>query len=98
MINPAQYLVSVATPNPADLIFSENYSSYWVAKMDNIVINSKETDDGVNRFRLNKVGEFEMKIDFLQQNYYHYGQIISGLTLFLIIIIWRRRCLKTRQS
>lgn len=86
MINPVDYNLSIEAVEPQTLIFSENYNPSWVGTSDNITFVSKKTASGLNSFVLSKSGIYDMKITFIQQKYYKYGQIISLITLISVVL------------
>lgn len=87
MIDTSYYKVSINIKSPQQLIFAENYNSYWQAKIGNTVINSQKTKNGLNSFSLQKKGEYEGEIVFVPNVYYFYGRVISFLSLLAILLL-----------
>lgn len=89
-ISPTEYRVEIRIQEPTTLIFSENFSQYWIAEIDNRAIKSQKTEEGLNSFLLEKTGQY--KIYFVKQKVYEYGRTISALSFFLILmLLWRLR-------
>lgn len=84
MITPYSYRVAVNLDKPTELIFSENYSPYWIIKENKNIIYSEKTLDNLNSFKLNKAGIYSFEIYFSQERYYVIGKIISVATFMLI--------------
>ncbi len=84
MINPTQYDVFVNSKEQNRLIFSEAYSSYWIAKILGNTISSDKTEDGLNSFIIPK-GEYKVEIVYIQDKYYFYGRIIAIVVFILAL-------------
>lgn len=87
MINPVHYSLTVRVPESTNIIFSENYSPYWFAKSNEIIIESKKTSNNLNSFYLAKAGEYNLELYFLQNQYYTYGHIISLTSIGIILLV-----------
>jgi len=87
-----KYNLSVSLTEPTNLIFSENYNPYWIAKIDNKEIKSVKTKENLNSFPLQKVGTYSFEVYFLKDLYYTYGRIISIATLFILlgVLLWKK--------
>lgn len=86
--SPTRYTVSFSTDRSLDLVFSEVYSPYWKAKIDNNVLSSQKTVDHLNLFPITKTGNIHAEIYFGQESYYVLGRILAGFTLFLCIVFF----------
>lgn len=87
MIKPYEYEVEIKDIDKINqLIFVESYNPYWVAKIDNHVVLSKKTNDGLNSFLIDRPGKY--KIYFEKQKLYSYGRVVSGLFCGLIFFIF----------
>jgi len=89
MVNSTEYLIEIAVQKPTAVIFAESYSPYWVAEIGKKRVKSQKTKEGLNSFLLEKSGQY--KVYFVKQKVYEYGRIISALTFFLMILLWRLR-------
>jgi len=88
MVSPTRYLVEISTSasfNP--LIFSENYSPYWSARIGEEYITSKKTKYGLNSFRFDKVGKYNVEVSYAQEKYFYYGRLVSFSTVIVLIIL-----------
>jgi len=90
MISPVKYAVSVFIQIPQELVFSEKYNPYWVAKVNGEIMLSEKTAEGLNSFKLEK-GDYDLEIIFLQDKYNTYGKIISAGTLAVIILLFLKQ-------
>lgn len=89
MINPTKYLVTIKDlSEPTSLVFSENFNKDWVAKAGNKEISSELVFETLNSFRLNKTGNYEVIVRYKPQRYMETGLMISGVTLFVILVIF----------
>lgn len=84
MMSPTLYEVNISISQDQNMIFSERYNPYWVAQTKNKTFNSKETVRGLNSFNLPK-GKYSLKIFFLQEKLYNFGNLISFLTFLTLI-------------
>lgn len=91
MINSAKYLVDVSLSRPANLIFSENYSPYWKARVGSKTVSSERTKDNLNAFPIVNTGHVQVEINFDLENYYKTGRFIAIITLLVCTIILLRR-------
>lgn len=86
-ISPTKYIVDASIREPQELIFSESYNPSWVAISDTSTVVSEKTLYGINSFPLNNVGNYSIKINFTQEKYYKYGQVISVIAILSTFII-----------
>lgn len=87
IISPERYEVLVNTGSPNTLIFSENYSLYWTAKVgDNRALTAQKTEDGLMSFAIPS-GKHTLKISYGASTYYKYGRVITGATLLGTLLL-----------
>lgn len=88
MISPVKYSLHLSISKPTNLIFSENYNSYWQMKIEDEKIKSNKSSDSLNMFKLTKIGNYNVEIYFKQDIFYKYGIAISlvflTITLFML--------------
>ncbi len=94
MISPTQYFINISMPGPSNLVFSENYSTYWTARIGEKYVTSSKTKNGLNSFAFNKVGKYNVEVFYTQEKYFHYGRRLSFIALFTLIFILFRKHLK----
>lgn len=82
-----RYDINISASKPLRLIFVENYSPYWIAKINNKEIKSQKTEDNFNSFVIDKSGNYSGKIYFSKQEIYNYGKMASLVMLVISIII-----------
>ncbi|MFZ5845158.1 MAG: hypothetical protein ACOY0S_01680 [Patescibacteria group bacterium] len=92
-LDPADYVVTVEFSKPTTLFFSESYHPGWKAKTTDGLITAQRTKYGLNSFRLEKPGNYTLKIYFAPQKYVNIGGGISLVTLFTSfgLLIWFSR-------
>lgn len=86
MRNLSEYSVSLDVDGPQYLVFAENYNPYWVLKINNSIVNSKQAKGGINSFYLNRIGKYTGQVIFLPDRYYFFGTLISGITLLAVVL------------
>ena len=86
MKKPDRYNINISASKPLKLIFVENYSPYWIAKINNNEIKSEKTEDNLNSFAIEKPGSYSGKIYFSKQDMYNYGKIASLVMLVIFTI------------
>lgn len=87
MIKPTKYLVTVKNLNkPTVLMFSETFDQGWVAKIGSEEIFSQKALGMLNRFKLNKIGDYEIMVEYKPQRYVEIGLIIGGLAFLAILL------------
>lgn len=97
MINPTKYQVKIqGAKEPISLIFSETYDELWQAKVGEETIPPekyayRQTGNqemynyhSLNRFSINRTGDFEIVVEYTAQRYLDYGLIVSLGTLALV--------------
>jgi len=87
MISQTKYTLAVTISKPTNLIFSENFSPFWVAKIDDKKITPTETKNGLNAFKLEKTGSYSFEVYFLKEEVYVWGRRVSFVTFILLIVI-----------
>jgi hypothetical protein len=87
-ISSTKYIVSIKNAAKNDkLVFSENFSSYWVMKTKTGEVYSTKTINGLNGFMLHDTGNYTVIVEFSYAKHYLYGMIISFCALTIIAII-----------
>jgi len=87
MVNSTKYEVEVKNANrPFTLVFSESFNPFWVAISNGEIINSERTIHNLNSFRFSKIGNYNLEICFLGQNYLNYGLTISFVTILGLVV------------
>lgn len=100
MLSPINYEVNISISSPQTLIFSESYDSSWIIQENNKIIRSIKTKDGINSFVLNKTGIYSFNIHFSKDRYFQYGQVISIITLLIVLallIILKNHCAQKKS-
>lgn len=84
-VSPVEYNLELDGVEKQDLIiFSENYNSGWVARVNEKQIKSEKY--GIfNSFRLEKAGSYNLKVYYLPQQYVSIGLVISLITFVVTI-------------
>lgn len=92
-IAPYKYQLNVVADGPSRVIFTDAYNKYWIADNGNKILTSVKTDEGINSFLLDNKGEYKLIVYFSKQRYYVIGGIVTGISifLFLIMILYRNR-------
>ncbi len=97
MVNPTKYLLQVKDASqPFELYFSEAHDELWQAKIGEKIIPSVEYNgtlykpqaqpNGLNRFTIERTGDFEIIVEFAAQKYVYWGLVVSAITL--LVCIW----------
>ena len=92
--NPTRYSINFDIDSPQKLIFSENYSPYWILKKSQETVSSEKTKNGLNSFILDQKGKYTVDISFSLEKYYEYGRIVSFMVLLLVLFLISRKSLK----
>lgn len=82
-VSPTSYEIAVSDA-PMLLIFATNYDSGWTAVHGNREIQSMRSPSGLNSFSLPSDGTY--LIAYTPQRFMDYGLLISGVSLFLIVV------------
>ncbi|MBI4066528.1 hypothetical protein HY411_02320 [Candidatus Gottesmanbacteria bacterium] len=92
MIKPSHYQLSVTVASPTILVFAENYSPYWQAKIGNNLISSQKYQYGLNSFALSKIGTYNVDVTFSQEMVYTYARYISLAVIVSVVgmIVWKK--------
>lgn len=96
MRKPDRYGINISASKPLKLIFVENYSPYWIAKINKNEIKSEKTKDNLNSFAIEKSGSYSGEVYFSKQDIYNYGKIISLVILATFIVIFL--CCNTKHQ
>lgn len=76
-IGPSEYTVKLSADEPATVIFTDAYSPYWKAKIQDKLLQSQRTTDGLNSFTIEKAGTYVVTVFFSKQQSVIYGRIIT---------------------
>jgi hypothetical protein len=79
-----KWKVKVNSTEPFILAFSETYHSLWRAYTEDWNYPHFPLDSQINGFLINKIGNFEISIEFIMGEAHYYGGVISTLTLLFI--------------
>lgn len=86
-VSPVEYLLEVKNATAGSrIIFSENYNSSWVAMVGDTTIKS-EKYNVFNSFRLEKDGNYNIKVYYSPQAYVNIGLVVSVVSLIVIIFL-----------
>lgn len=83
-INPTMYEVTVNITAPTFLIFSESYDPLWIANLNGEELRSIIAYSAFNSFLIKNVGETNITITFIAQQYVYAGTIISVLAAIIL--------------
>lgn len=87
-INPTEYVVTVENVKKGDiLVFSEQYNSFWQARVGENLIISAPYGKLLNSFTLPKDGTYTVRISYIPQAAVQIGRIASIGILFLVIVL-----------
>jgi len=94
-----QYIAHVNTNTPFFLVFSEAYHPLWKAYVDGQEVDSIPTNGFCNGFAIDKVGEYNVSVQYIGQRYASIGAKVSLASLavfivclgFLLIWDWKKR-------
>lgn len=84
MINPTKYAAHVKTSYPLNLVFEETYDPMWRAFVDGHEILPQQVHTCFNGFQIDRVGEYDVTIEFVGQHYVIYG-VLTSLTSILLV-------------
>ncbi|MEK7616872.1 MAG: alpha-(1-_3)-arabinofuranosyltransferase family protein [Patescibacteria group bacterium] len=91
-INPTLYIADIASEEPFDLYFLENFDPNWQVNIDGLEIKEhNKLFSYANSWKINKIGNFFVEIKYKPQDYVNWGMRISKgavLLLSLICIIY----------
>ena len=76
-VSPYEYKVRVNTEKVFFLVFSESYHPLWKVYLDAEEIPALPAYSFSNAFYISKIGNYDLTIEFVGQNYVVYGSIIS---------------------
>jgi len=88
-VNPTKYIVDVDAKKPFTLVFSESYHPKWKAFIDGKAIPDDKhfvVNGYANGFMIDKIGKYQIILEFTPQRLFYIGLIISGITLLGCII------------
>lgn len=85
--SPTHYVLTLDIQQPGTLVFSQNYSPYWKATMQNNEQASIMTKEKLNSFLLHTIGKYKIDIYYSSEKYYTIGRVISFITLVLVGIL-----------
>ena len=87
ILSPTAYDLDIEISQPTKLVFSENFSPYWIARIDGKYVTSNKTKNGLNSFVLNKVGKYNVKVYYTQEKYFYYGRLVSLFTVIVLVVL-----------
>src|SRR5260221_10383340 len=85
MISPDSYVVEIPTRKSIEIVFVENYSPYWVAKVGNTEIQSKKTKDEFNSFMIQATAQQSVTVYFKEKVTYRIGLLVSFISILTIL-------------
>jgi len=88
-VNPTKYIVDVDAKKPFTLVFSESYHPKWKAFIDGKAIPDDKhfvVNGYANGFMIDKIGKYQIILEFTPQRLFYIGLIISGITLLGCIV------------
>jgi hypothetical protein len=99
-VNPTLWHVHINSSRPSTIAFAEPYDQTWQAtvyrdgkKVDSV--DSMPLYGVINAFQIEQIGDLDLVIRFVPQDWYEVGLVISALTfvgcIFYIIYDWRRK-------
>jgi len=86
-ISTSLYKINISLDKPSNIIFTDNYSSYWVADKEGNKIKSKKTKYNMNSFYIDKKGEHPLTVYFSKQDDYILGRKITLLFVMLLLTL-----------
>ena len=85
-VNAYTYRVNVKAVNPFFLVFSESYHPLWKVEIDGEMVSALPAYSFVNAFYISKLGNYDVTVEFIGQNYVVYGGLISLVTIMFLIV------------
>jgi hypothetical protein len=96
-IDPTKYTLKINATKPYILGFVQSYSPQWVAKVkedaqETSEFNSFPMYSGINGFRIDKLGQYEIEVDYKPQKWLLIGTYVSistviGLLGFILYLV-----------
>jgi hypothetical protein len=82
-IDPTEYRLKVNVTEPYILGFVQSYTPLWVAKAneDGHEFNSFPMYSGINGYRIDKLGQYEIEINYKPQKWLLIGTFVSVFTI-----------------
>ncbi len=85
-INPSKYVVHVKNSSPFILVFSELFNDAWQAGLQNNVFKHMRVNFYANGWVIDKIGEFEITIEYLPQRLLEFGEKASFVSYILVVL------------
>lgn len=95
---PEKYIITVKADGPFILVVSETYDPLWcVTNIESLHIPAYST---LNAYYINKTGEFQVIIEYLQAPYFTVGMFSSvfSLQVLIIAVLAREKLYKVKSS
>ena len=88
-INPTKYIVNCNSTYSFFLVFSETYSTDWVAYVNGKQLPEKDhfvANGFANAWYINTTGTFDIRLEYFPQNYFYLGGTLSLTSIVLITL------------
>lgn len=87
-INPTKYIVYIDNKEPLYLIFNQLFNVNWkLQTKQNEVFEHYIANNYANGYKINKIGKYEIILEYTNQKLFYAGIIISFLFLIIFITI-----------
>jgi hypothetical protein len=104
IVSPTKIVVTVEASEPCILSFGESYHGSWVATDGPRTLPKIALNSVANGFLVERTGTYEIVLEFALEKYLTAGEVISGLTLMILLgtlaLIYRyeRRSLGAKKA
>jgi len=85
--NPTKYELSIETDKPFFVFFSEAFKSKWKLFIDGKSVPSVKGYGFGNIYRIDKIGQYKASINYVDQRYFHWGQLVTILAWAVLVIL-----------
>lgn len=82
-VNAAEIVATVNASQPFILSLAEGYHAFWNSNFPKAPLNSI-----TNGFLVEKTGIYTVRIEFAPETYFHFGTLVSQLSLVLIVFAY----------
>ncbi len=99
-ISSSEYIVDISQIEKEDIVFSEKYSSGWVAYLDGEKISSGKYERNLNSFKVKEKRSNSLEVFYEPQKFVDIGSFISVSTLVVCIgciILIKKKSLRNSQ-
>lgn len=87
-INPTKYVVDVNIDFPVYLVLNQQYHPKWKAYVEGRELTMHfEINGFANAYYIDKIGNFKITINYMNQNVYNVGIIISILAIIILLFL-----------